>query len=178
MDKSGNYTYQNQFAAPLSARAMLGSQVEVGDDDMEWENAHYVGTALTDALLMLNLLTDDWGELGQSLIPEKMNSWVLGKYQWSATNDEDSPYLGCNVDRMGHIPKGVMAIRMDGVDDVTFDGLEIYELQECGKNQIDNDDWTAKLEYQWPCPFLIMFIRVFGMLIILFSRSGPISRFL
>jgi len=70
------------------------------------------------------------GELGQSLIPEKMSSWVLGDYEWNDENDNDTPYLGCNVDRMGHTPKGVMAIRMDGVEDVNIDGLEIYNLQE------------------------------------------------
>merc|ERR1712130_458513 len=67
---------------------------------------------------------------GQSLIPEKMSSWVLGHYEWNDENDNDTPYLGCNVDRMGHTPKGVMAIRMDGVEDVNIDGLEIYNLQE------------------------------------------------
>ena len=129
LDRSENYTYQNQFAAPLDARAMLGDVVDDGQD-LVWADVQYVGTALTDALLMLNTLTDDWGELGQSLIPDVMTSWVLGEQPFDDDSDANHPFLGCNVDRMGHIPKGVMAIRMDGVDDVTFDGLEIYEVQE------------------------------------------------
>ena len=107
MDRSEEYTYQNQFAAPLDARAMLGAQVDVGNADLVWSEAHYVGTALTDALMLMNLLSDDWGELGQSLVPSNMTSWTLGDFVWSDESETDSPYLGCNVDRMGHVPKGV-----------------------------------------------------------------------
>ena len=79
LDKSGNYTYQNQFAAPLDARAMLGTQIEVGQDNLKWGTAQYVGTALTDAMLMITAITDDWGELGQSLVPQEMLGWTLGE---------------------------------------------------------------------------------------------------
>jgi len=68
--------------------------------------------------------------LGQSLVPEKMLGWALGEYDFNDDFDVDTPYLGCNVDRMGHIPKGIMAIRMDGVEEVVFENLEIANLQE------------------------------------------------
>merc|ERR550525_1983419 len=129
LDRSGNFTYQNQFAAPLDARAMLGEQIEDGSD-IVWAETQYVDNALTDALLMLTALTEDWGELGQSLIPDVMIDWVLGEGDWVDDNSWNRPYLGCNVDRMGHIPKGLIGIRMDGVEDVVFENLEIYNLQE------------------------------------------------
>ena len=43
---------------------------------------------------------------------------------------EDRAYLGCNNDRMSHVPKGLVGIRMDGVESVTFDDLEIGDLHE------------------------------------------------
>merc|ERR1712242_621999 len=83
LDRSKEYTYQNQFAAPLDARAMLGSEVEQGNGHMTWTEVQYAGTALTDALLMINMLTDDWGELGQSLIgASDFLDWTIGEYQW------------------------------------------------------------------------------------------------
>merc|ERR1712176_943099 len=137
---------------------------------MKWTELQYAGTALTDALLMINLLSVDWGELGQSLTgASDFLDWTIGEYQWetdaadrsypikeaganatdcgscggnsdadsdadsdtdSDTVSDDSPYLGCNVDRMGHVPKGIHAIRMDGVDNVVFDGLTISGIQE------------------------------------------------
>jgi len=150
LDRNGNYTYQNQFAAPLDARAILGSQIEVGNDDMVWSEAQYVGTALTDALLMLSALSEDWGELGQSLIPDVFISWVLDEAEWGDESEMAHPYLGCNVDRMGHIPKGVMAIRMDGVDDVTFEDLEIYNLQESSPigSELCGEYWSSVTLFQ------------------------------
>ena len=150
LDRSEEYTYQNQFAGPLDARAMLGPQIEVGNDDIIWSEMHYVGTALTDALILLQLLTDDWGELGNSLVHSNMTSWTLGQFTWSDEEKEDSPYLGCNVDRMGHIPKGVMAIRMDGVEDVTFDGLGIYNLRESSPlgSELCGEYWSAVTLFQ------------------------------
>jgi len=55
---------------------------------------------------------------------------VLGEDTWNDDISWNHPYLGCNVDRMGHIPKGLIGIRMDGVEDVVFENLEIYNLQE------------------------------------------------
>jgi len=144
LDRADEYTYQNQFAAPLDARAMLGDQVETGNDDMPWTETQYVGTSLTDALLLINMLSDDWGELGQSLVgASDLLDWTIGEYQWTddaadreetdaggLPTDTDSPYLGCNVDRMGHVPKGIHAIRMDGVEKVMFDGLTISGIRE------------------------------------------------
>merc|ERR1719266_1234071 len=91
LDRSGEYTYQNMFAGPLNARAMLGKQVEAGNDGLVWSETHYVGTALTDAVIMIQLLTDDWGELQNSLVPSEMTSWTLGDYVWSDEVDTDIP---------------------------------------------------------------------------------------
>lgn len=45
---------------------------------------------------------------------------------------------------MGHVPKGVIGIRMDGVTGVHFDDLEIYDLQEHGDlgSDLCGEYWT------------------------------------
>jgi len=129
MDKYHSAMYRNQFNAPLDARMVLGDQIEAGDD-IVWADVHYEGSALTDAEILLSLVTNDWGEQGLIMIDQNYTDWVQGRHQWDDSTAAGHPYLGCNNDRMAHVPKGVMGIRMDGADGVVFSGLEISDLRE------------------------------------------------
>merc|ERR1719273_379560 len=79
-----------------------------------------------------------------------MIDWVLGEGDWVDDNSWNRPYLGCNVDRMGHIPKGIMAIRMDGVEEVVFENLEIYNLQESSPlgSELCGEYWSSVTLFQ------------------------------
>ena len=113
LDAMGSAMYRNQFNAPLDANALLGTQIEPGYDDVLWSDVSYKGSALSDAFILLNMVTNDWEELGLIYMENNFTSWALGEYSWPAAtagDDEvnaDIPYIGCNVDRMGHVPKGI-----------------------------------------------------------------------
>ena len=106
MDKHGQAMFRNQFNAPLDARAVLGDQIEAGQD-LKWSEVEYVGSPLTDAEILLSLVTDDWGERGLLLITANFSNWAFGKKKWDDNTDAGHPWLGCNNDRMAHVPKGV-----------------------------------------------------------------------
>jgi len=129
MDKPTQSLYRNQFNAPLDASRILGDQLYDGQE-LVWSEAHYVGSALTDAEIALHLATDDWGEQGLLVIDDQFVKWTKGLHQWDDDDRLGHPYLGCNNDRMAHVPKGVIGIRMDGVENVVFDGLEISDVVE------------------------------------------------
>lgn len=62
--------------------------------------------------------------------------WAQGTFSFSDAR-MSSPKIGCNVDRMGHVPKGIIGIRMDGVENVVFNGLTITDLHEQSKRGSD-----------------------------------------
>ena len=107
MDKPRESLYRNQFNAPLDASRVLGDQVLDGQDII-WSKARYVGSALTDAEIALSMATDDWGEQGLLVIDSNFTNWAQGTHQWNDDEDLEHPYLGCNNDRMAHVPKGVV----------------------------------------------------------------------
>ena len=107
LDKFNTAMYRNQFNAPLDASALLGNQLERGQD-LLWSEASYVGTALSDASILLSLVTDDWGEMGLLFLDNDFSDWAMGKHQWNDHDEEEHPYLGCNNDRMAHVPKGLV----------------------------------------------------------------------
>merc|ERR1719334_1048443 len=84
------------------------------------------------------MVTEDWGELGLIYMTDNFTNWALGEYTWPESNASTyTPYIGCNNDRMAHVPKGIMGIRMDGVDNVVFNGLSITDLHEQSKRGSD-----------------------------------------
>ena len=112
LDRKQSAMYRNQFNAPLDAVALLGEQIEPGYDDIVWSEVEYKGSALTDAEILLSMVTDDWGEQGLIYMTDNFTNWAQGEYSWPAATagDEETnvniPYLGCNNDRMAHVPKG------------------------------------------------------------------------
>ncbi len=108
--------YRNQFNAPLDAVALLRDQIEPGYDDVLWSEVKYKGSALSDAFILLSMVTEDWEELGLTYMGDIFQEWTLGETDWpeyTASDDDASPaipYIGCNVDRMGHVPKGRLTV--------------------------------------------------------------------
>ena len=129
MDKYGEAIYRNQFNAPLDAKALLGDQL-VNQPEITWSEVEYVGSALSDAEILLGLVTEDWAEQALLFMPNSFTAWAMGKAKWDDHRDDARPWLGCNNDRMAHVPKGVIGVRMDGTDSVVFNGLEISNVHE------------------------------------------------
>merc|ERR1719474_2359581 len=137
MDVVMNDSISNDYPPEASAvgstisceKNTVECQIDMGED-IVWADVRYIGGPLTDASILLAMVTDDWGEQGLIMMPENYTNWALGKHQWDDSTKAGHPYLGCNNDRMAHVPKGVIGIRMDGADDVTFNGLEISDLRE------------------------------------------------
>merc|ERR1719206_65648 len=137
---SGEFVYKNAFDAAFDAKALLGEDqlFDNAYELLDWSTVHYKGTALTDVAIALNMITDNWAVSGFSRITEELWKWSLGQYTFDpsavTTTQTHSttaiPYLGCNNDRMTHVPKGVMGIRMDGAENVAFENLEIADLHE------------------------------------------------
>jgi len=134
LDDMGSAMFRNQFNAPLDAEALLGDQIELGYEDIVWADVSYKGSVLSDAEILLAMVTDDWEELGLTYMQNNFTDWALGTFQWDDNDTSpltpNTPYIGCNVDRMGHVPKGIIGIRMDGVEDVVFRDLKISDLHE------------------------------------------------
>lgn len=106
MDIPSKAFYRNQFNAPLDASVLLGDQMLGGNDGISWSEVEYKGSPLTDAVVLLGIATDDWAEKNVLLLGDDFMAWALGDNQWDDEDEEGHPYLGCNNDRMGHVPKG------------------------------------------------------------------------
>ena len=93
------------------------------------DSFEYDGNALINSYIGLALLSDDWDILGMMEVNDQGNQlvdWIFG---------EEAPStdwrFGCNEDIMQHSGKGVLGIRMDGVNDVTLTGnIIISQLHE------------------------------------------------
>ena len=113
LDRFASAMYRNQFNSPLDATALLGDKIQIGYDDLMWSEAKYVGSALTDASIVLAMVTNDWEELGLTYLTTNFTDWAQGKYSWphhtamDMPADVNIPRIGCNTDRMAHVPKGV-----------------------------------------------------------------------
>ena len=105
--------YQMMFGASIDASALLGDQIESGQD-IVWSEVSYVGSALTDSYIALYTATSDWSEMGLMWIEgeengsERLYDWSLGQHQFD--DNGSTPFLGCNNDRMSHAPKGTLQL--------------------------------------------------------------------
>eukprot|EP01084_Bolivina_argentea_P036369 67300_1 len=148
LDEFSVTPYANPYNAALDARSVLGDAVNAGYYNIPWSTVNYIGDVLTDAHIAMDLCTDDWGEKGLMVIGDEFSGWALGKYQWSTESDYTHPFLGCNGDRMTHSAKGTMGIRIDGVNDITFNNLNIYNLHEYSPigSFLCTDYWEGNME--------------------------------
>lgn len=99
----------------------------VTDDGLETTASVYIGSAYTDAQYAIHKLSEDWGVLGHSVIGSKVDSWI------SSGKPMGSAKVRCNGDIMLHVTKGVFGFRIDNVDNVDIDGLEVEDLQNIGE---------------------------------------------
>ena len=108
LDATGVAPFANQFKGPLDARALLGDQIEAGYWDIVWSDVSYLGSALSDAFIVLRLVTNDWEEMGLVYLENNITDWALGKYQYPELSESADisayPSIGCNIDQMGHVP--------------------------------------------------------------------------
>jgi hypothetical protein len=82
---------------------------------------------MTDACFALQLFSDNWDLLqATSIDSSRMLAWVLG----DDVDIMNNVQIGCNNDVMIHSGKGVTGIRLDGVNSVTMENIEIYEITD------------------------------------------------
>merc|ERR1712176_758262 len=99
----------------------------VTDDGLETTNSKYIGSAYTDAQYAIHKLSEDWGVLGHSVVGTKVDTWIsTGKTMGSAK-------VRCNGDIMLHVTKGLFGFRIDNVDNVVLNNIEIEDLQNIGE---------------------------------------------
>ena len=157
LDNGMTTPFLTMFGAAMDARALLGDQIEAGQN-MSWIEAHYIGSHLTDAFMAVALSTSDWSEMGllyvegPTMSADKLLEWAVGQYTFDFAN----PVLGCNNDRMTHAPKGVLGIRMDGVNDVSFTNLEIADLYEGSPlgSELCGEYWEGDMKFDGGGHFL------------------------
>merc|ERR1719245_2779453 len=99
----------------------------VTDDGLETTNSKYIGSAYTDAQYAIHHLSEDWGVLGHSVIGTKVDSWI------SSGKSMGTAQVRCNGDIMLHVTKGVFGFRIDNVDNVHLNNIEIEDLQNIGE---------------------------------------------
>ena len=146
LDKFNGPQYKNPYNSGMNVRALLGynSELDKGLDNMDWSKATYIGDTLTDAHIAMTLSTNDWGELQLIMMDDDFLKWTQGKHQYSMDEDALHPQIGCNNDRMTHLAKGVMGIRMDGVEEIVYNNLNIHDIYEYGGlgSNLCGEYWT------------------------------------
>ena len=138
LDKQLTAPYKNVFNAAFDAEALLGAptlQRIAREGDAAWPDAAYVGDVVVDAQLALDVASANWDRKGLLMAGDDFVAWARAERSW----DRDAhPLLGCNNDAMSHVPKGVVGIRVDGVESVRFEGeLELKRLRELGARGSD-----------------------------------------
>ena len=149
LDKYHDTPYSNPYNAGFDAESLLGIDViNMGYGNQDWTTIQYRGDVLIDAHIAMDIATDDWGEKQLLFIDTNFRNWALGKYSW--TNDEFGgyPYIGCNGDRMTHVNKGTIGIRMDGVNGIQYNNLKIHHLYEKSKLGSDkcSEYWDGNMQ--------------------------------
>ena len=94
---------------------MAAGEGEVNIDEMAKHN--YVGSVLTDAYIAMGTLSDDWNYLGFLQI-SRNDDFSLTKWTQGEGIGDDTWRFGCNQDIMGHSGKGLIGLRVDGVNDL------------------------------------------------------------
>eukprot|EP00488_Nonionellina_sp_1-RS-2012_P001599 TRINITY_DN25_c0_g1_i2.p1 TRINITY_DN25_c0_g1~~TRINITY_DN25_c0_g1_i2.p1 ORF type:complete len:227 (-),score=68.26 TRINITY_DN25_c0_g1_i2:485-1165(-) len=100
----------------------------VTNDGLETDNSQYIGSAYSDAQYAIHHLSDDWNVLGHSAIGPKVNKWIVEGIQMTGQTE----VIVCNGDIMLHVVKGVFGLRVDNVDNLYFNNIEISDLQNIG----------------------------------------------
>ena len=134
--------YVNPLSAPYDAKQMFFS---LDRKDLLYR-PRYKGTIMTDILFALSEFTENWDILQSQLIfKDQTLPWAKGEDIYALN---DNLVIGCNNDAMMQSGKGLMAIRMDGVQDASLSDIEIYNLfqetplgaTECGEyDSFDTD---------------------------------------
>ena len=106
-------------------------------------SAKYVGSAYSDAQAAINVLTNDWGILGHSLVTNKVSNWIFEGGDNYALSESDPIY--CNSDVMLHVTKGIFGLRIDSVENVNINDVKISNLHNLGflGNDICGEYWKS-----------------------------------
>ena len=143
--------FMNPFGGPIDGEAVLGGITSDKNeivDGLKYNGARldsddsvvYYGNIMTNAYLALNKLSNDnWGLIGVSLIGnDRLVNWAEG-------NDNlENVLFGCNSDPMKHAGKGIIGLRMQGVEDILISDLNVNDfIDSTPLGRLDCADYDA-----------------------------------
>jgi len=131
----------NGFNGPLSALELFGGEhlqilqaKQYKSDETENVDSfpQYKGSPVTDAHIAMYFWGrsdfDNWAGIPFFGDGDKMLEWATGAHpEWVR---EDSFGFYCNEDAMFHPSKGLLAVKISGVEGVSVDGLVIEDIQD------------------------------------------------
>ena len=101
------------------------------------ENSDYAGNVMTDAYIAMNKMTDNFGYLQmQNLNNGKLVKWATNEKEGEEEEETlslDDYSIKCNSDVMTHSGKGIIGIRMDGIENIELSNIEIYDMYDYTK---------------------------------------------
>ena len=137
----------NGFNGPLPAKDIFGDDIietfqeklysmemdEIGESEEMYPQ--YVGSIITDIHIAMYFWGrddfDNWAGIPFYGFGDKMLEWATGNMpEYIGSNDRDKFGFYCNEDAMFHPAKGLLALKISGVEGVTMDGVTIQNLQD------------------------------------------------
>ena len=105
------------------------SDVSIGFDH-PLDDLVYVGNAWTDIIIGLKKVSSSWWHLGRMAMSDDIANWATSGERlgiFYKTESISTPRY-CNMDALGHLVKGMLGIRMEWVDGVKVNNLNIHDL--------------------------------------------------
>jgi len=138
--KSNQRVISNAFDGPLPALDLFGEenvdeiQRALGRGDAQEVAASYAGSLITD----IHIAHYFWGKDDFALWPgipylgnhDKMMGWATGTEDSYIADDSDILKFSCNTDAMAHPSKGLIAMKVSGVNGLSLDNVTVQRLQD------------------------------------------------
>lgn len=130
----GKLTAREMLNAPIAFLPATNNYFE------NYEKATYVGNLLTDILVALHQLSNNWWFLNRMACDSRIcDLWTL---QGMPLNEQLAP-MSCGWDTLGHIPKGAIGIKLEFTKGVKINNVEIsniHSLSDLGTDKCG--EWT------------------------------------
>lgn len=132
----------NGFNGPLPAKDILGhAEIEAFQQKLYAETEddtvypQYIGSAVTDIHIAMYYWGredfDNWAGIPFFGFGDKMVEWARGHFpEYISSNDRTQFGFYCNEDAMFHPAKGLLALKISGVEGVEMNNVKIENLQD------------------------------------------------
>jgi len=105
-------------------------------NENEVEYAQYVGSIISDIHIAMYYFGrddfDNWAGIPFYGVDDQMIDWSMGKWPNYISSDAENRAFGfyCNEDAMFHPAKGLLALKISGVDGVSLKNVNIENIQD------------------------------------------------